>query len=189
MKANLAPILEKWAQLYKPIGHNPEKGSKDKAFYLIRTINDNSEFVRNQNTVKSPCMAYSVIIDAEGTNSAVINYEHNIYFLLRGKATSLNKSARQDEELFMNAQMTLDDFVQDLLSYLARLKHTGRCPITGQQYDAPTMQALAGLQIDKANWLSLDSKYAEWHVMGLSIEQNCARNMNCINTELYADPT
>ena len=189
MKANLAPILERWAELYQPIAHDPQKGSKNKAFYLIRTINDNSEFMRNQNTAKSPALAYSVMIDAEGTNGAVVNYQHDIYFLMRAKQTSLAKSARQDEEISMNAQMLMDDMCQDLLAYLARLKHTGRCPVTGQQYDAATMQALAGMQIDKANWLSLPVKYGEWHVLGLALEQNQPRNMNCINTELYADPT
>ena len=52
MKANISKILEKWAELYEPISHDPKKGSKDKAYYEIRTINDNSGFMRNQNAAK-----------------------------------------------------------------------------------------------------------------------------------------
>jgi hypothetical protein len=134
-------------------------------------------------------VAYSILIDAEGTNNLVVNYEHTIYFLMRSKQTSLAKSARQDDEQFMNVQMAMDEFVQDLLAYLARLKHTGKCPITGQTYDAATMQALAGLQLDKANWLSLATKYSGWNVLALAIEQNQPRNLNCINTDQYTVPT
>lgn len=191
MKANLSVILERWAELYDAIGHNRKSkdGKKEKAFYLIRAINEDNEFVRNQNTAKSPCVAYSILIDAEGTNNLVVNYEHTIYFLMRSKQTSLAKSARQDDEQFMNVQMAMDEFVQDLLAYLARLKHTGKCPITGQTYDAATMQALAGLQLDKANWLSLATKYSGWNVLALAIEQNQPRNLNCINTDQYTVPT
>ena len=184
MKANISAILEKWAELYEPISHDPKKGSKDKAYYEIRTINDNSGFMRNQNTAKSPCMAYSILIDAQGTNSHVVNYAHAIYFLIRAKSFSLSKSARQDDELGADVQMTMDDYVQDLLSYLRELKRTGKCPITGTTYDRPTMDALAGLQLDSAEWASAPVKYAEWHVMGLNIEQNAPRQL-CVNREKY----
>ena len=62
MKANLSVILERWAELYDAIGHNRKSkdGKKEKAFYLIRAINEDNEFVRNQNTAKSPCIAYSI---------------------------------------------------------------------------------------------------------------------------------
>lgn len=184
MTANLSPILEKWAELYTPIAHNPEKGSKDKAYYEIRTINDNSEFVRNQNTAKSPALAYSILIDAEGTNSRVVNYAHTIYFLARAASRSLAKSARQDDALGGNMEMMLDEMVQDLIAYLRELKHNQRCPLTGQTYDRATMMALSALDLDKAEWASIPVKYAEWHVMGLQLEQNTPRQL-CINREKY----
>ena len=51
MKANLSVILERWAELYDAIGHNRKSkdGKKEKAFYLIRAINEDNEFVRNFN--------------------------------------------------------------------------------------------------------------------------------------------
>ncbi len=185
MKSNLAPIIEKWAEIYPPISHNPSKKSKDKAFYLIRTINDNSEFMRNSNTAKSPAVAYSVLIDAEGTNNAVVSYAHNIYFLCRARQQSLAKSARQDDDLGMDEQMRMDDMAQDLLSYLNYLKHYGHCPVTYQTFDAVTMQSLAGLQIAHAEWASIPVKYGEWHILALQIEQNQPRNLQCFNPEIY----
>ena len=184
MISKLSNILELWAMLYTPISHNPEKGSKDKAFYKIRTINDNSEFVRNQNTAKSPCMAYSVLIDAQASANKSVNYAHAIYFLAKSKATSLAKSARQDDEMGENIQQELDEYAQDLLAYLGELKRTGRCPISGRTFTASEMSALRGINLDKVEWASIPVKYAEWHILGIQLEQISPRTV-CINKEKY----
>ncbi len=183
MKSNISTILEKWAELYKPIGHDPKRGSKDKAYYEIKTINQDSEFVRNQNTAKSPCMAYSVLIDAEMSNAKVINYRHNIYFMVRAKTRSLAKNAKQDDELGTDQQQQMDEMVIDLLLYLRELKRTGKCPITGQAYDAVTMESFRGLSLERAEWGSLPVKYAEWYLMELSIDQD--QPIGCMNREKY----
>lgn len=187
MKTNLARIIETWASLYGPISHDPAKGSKNKAFYKIRTINDNSEFVRNQNTVKSPCVAYSILIDAESSDTKTVNYAHTIYFLARSRSGSLAKNARQDDDLGETIQMDLDEYAQDLLAYLQELKHNGKCPVTGQTYDRPTMEALRGLRLEKAEWASIPVKYAEWHILGLQLEQIAPRP-TCIIREKYNNP-
>ncbi len=184
MKVNLSNIIETWAMLYAPISHDPAKDNKGKAFYKVRTINDQSEFVRNQNTAKSPCVAYSVLIDAEGTNDKVVNYAHTIYFLARGRSRSLAKNARQDDDIGDDVYKMLDDIVNDFIVYMRELKHTMRCPITGQQYDADTRQMLAGLQLDKVEWASIPVKFGEWYILELSLEQNAARP-RCINREKY----
>lgn len=185
MKANLSRILETWAKLYTPIAHNPKKGSKDKAFYRIKTINEQSEFMRNQNMAKSPCMAYSILVDAEASGTKEISYAHTIYFLSRAKTNSLAKSAKQDDDLGENMQMEMDDFVQDLLAYLKELRHNGKCPITGDTYDEYTMKALRGINLEKAEWASIPVKYGEWHILGLQLEQFAPRLL-CINREKYA---
>lgn len=187
MTSNLSDILEKWAELYKPISHNPTKGSKQKAYYPIKMISTESEFMRNQNTAASPCMAYSVLVDAEGQNTSVIDYAHTIYFLHRGVATSLAKSAKQDDELGQDVHLLMDEYVQDLLAYLRQLKHTGKCPITGQTYSKTTLDALRGLNLDKAQWGSIPTKYGNWHIMGVHISQNIPR-LVCIRTEKYNIP-
>ncbi len=184
MISKLSNILEMWAMLYEPISHNPEKGSKDKAFYKIRTINDNSEFVRNQNTAKSPCMAYSVLIDAQASANKSVNYAHAIYLLDRAKSTSLAKSARQDDDMGENIQQELDEYAQDLLAYLGELKRTGRCPISGTVFTASEMAALRGINLDKAEWASIPVKFAEWHILGIQLEQISPRTI-CVNKEKY----
>ena len=180
----LSQILEKWAELYKPLSHDPKKDSKAKAYYNIRTINNDSEFVRNQNTAKSPCMAYSVLIDAQSTHAQNVSYAHTVYFLSRTVARSLAKNAKQSDDMGMDHNELMDSMVRALLAYLRQLKHTGKCPITGTPLDEPTRRAVMGLDLDKAEWASLPVKYAEWNVMALQIEQNIQCSP-CINPEDY----
>lgn len=184
MICKFSVILESWAAMYAPISHDPEKGSKNKAFYKIRTINENSEFVRNQNMAKSPCMAYSVLIDAQASANKSVNYAHSIYFLARAKANSLAKNARQDDDMGESIQMELDEYAQDLLAYLGELKRTGRCPISGRVFNASEMAALRGTNLDKAEWGSIPVKYAEWNILGIQLEQIAPRVI-CINQEKY----
>lgn len=106
------------------------------------------------------------------------------YFMSRAKTRSLAKNAKQDDELGTDQQLLMDDMVQDLIQYLRDLKHYGRCPITGETYDTPTMLSLRGLSLDKCEWGSLPVKYAEWHLMELSIDQDQPLPaIGCINKE------
>lgn len=179
-------ILEQWAMCYKPISHNPERNSKEKAFYRIKTINMENELMRNQNMAKSPAMAYSVIVDGEAKGKGTISYEHTIYFFSRAVSHSLAKTAKQDENIGIDQQQLMDEMVQDLLAYLWELKSTGRDPITGQVYDASTVKSLRGLDLEKANWATIPNvvKFGEWHIMGLQIEQIVPRQL-CINKAKY----
>ena len=62
-------ILEEWAKRYKPLSHDPQS-AKTRTFYRLKTINMENAVMRNQNTAKSPCMAYSIVVDAEMKNTA-----------------------------------------------------------------------------------------------------------------------
>lgn len=185
MVSNLSPIIEKWAELYKPISHDPKQGSKDKAFYPIRAVDAESEFVRNVNTAKSPCVCYSVLIDAQN-NGKSISYAHSVYFLMKSTATSLRKTARQDDLHNTDIQLELDGYVQDFLAYLYDIKRTGKNPLTGEMYDSPTFQSLRGLILDKAQWASIPTSWNGWQIMALNFEQEMPRVL-CVNQEKYKE--
>lgn len=180
----LSSILEKWAEVYLPISHDPMKGSKQKAYYEIKAIDSSSEFVRNVNTAKSPCMAYSVLVDARVQGSKGVNYSHTVYFLSKAKSFGLAKTAKQDDDLGADVQLQMDGYVQDLLAFLFELKRSGVNPLTGEQYDRPTMEALRGLDLEHAEWASVPVKYNEWHIMGLQVEQIAPRLL-CVNPQKY----
>jgi len=185
MKFRFDNILEDWTVLYKTLSHDKAKDSKNKRFFRIKTIDTTNEFGRNSNTLQSPCMLYSVMVDAENDGRAkVVSYRYEIYFASRAISRGLAKNAKQNDELGTDQQLAMDDMVQDLLAYLHEMKLTGACPITKQMLDNVQLQGLKGLQLDKAEWASIPIKFGEWHIMGLSIE-GIAPRLLCVNTELY----
>lgn len=178
-------ILEEWAQLYKPLSHDPQRNSRNCAFYRIKAINQENTLFRNMNTAKSPCMAYSIIVDAE-MQKGKINYQHVVYFFSRAVASTRVRTAKDDEVVGMDQQLLMDKMCRDLLTYLKQIKQTGKNPVTGEVYDRPTFNAFRGLQLDSAQWSSNPGvvKLGEWHVMGLIIPQNAALD-ECLDDSLY----
>ena len=75
-------ILERWAELYRPLRHD---AAAHKTFFRISMIDAQSYFIRNYNVQPSPCMAYATHIDAEMAqqNPKAITYRHVIYFLCK----------------------------------------------------------------------------------------------------------
>lgn len=181
-------IIERWAEEYKTLSHNPAKGSKDCAFFRIKSINQENYVTRNHNTVHSPLLCYSIVVDAERQNN-VISYQHVLYFMSRAVAQTRTRTAKDDEDLGIDQQQLMDEMVQDLLAWLGEVKRTGKDPITGEQFDTPTMLNMRGLLLDSAHWASNASvvKYGEWHIMGLIIEQNSPFN-RCVTLTKYQAP-
>lgn len=178
-------ILEHWAEIYRPISHNPAKGSKQKAFYRIDTINTQNEFVRNVNTAASPALAYSSLIDAELRGSQKgVHYRHTMYFLAKQPQVSLAKSAKQDDDNASALKFEMDEWVNDLITWLSVVRRTGLCPITQQRFSDVDIQALRGLDIDNASWATVPMMYNGWWVLGLEIDQYAPRSL-CVVEERY----
>ena len=112
----LDEILEHWAEIYTPISHDPKKGSPKKAYYRIKTVNMENELMRNQNRASSPCLCYSVIIDAEARSARSISYQHTLYFMVRATSRALAKESKNNEDLGADAQLFMDEMARDLLS-------------------------------------------------------------------------
>ncbi len=178
-------ILEDWATLYKPISHSKQAQSKDKRFFRIKTVTQDNEWQRNVSSLKSPCMLFQVMIDAQSKGKdKSVDYLYTIYFASKATSRGLAKTARQDDDCATDQQVAMDDMVQDLLAYLYELRSKGTCPITGKQLDAPTRNALRGLMLESAEWASIPVKFNEWHLLGLQLEQTMPRNL-CVNAEKY----
>ena len=182
----LDEILEHWAEIYTPISHDPIPGSDHKAYYRIKTINMENELMRNHNRASSPCLCYSVIVDAEARSTKQVSYQHTLYFMSRAKARALTKEAKNNEDLGIDQQLFMDEMARDLLSYLQYLKANGKDPITEEKYDPHTINTLRGLNLDSVHWASLPLvvKYGEWHVLGMQIEQLIPLSP-CFNPQKY----
>lgn len=163
-------LLEDWAVSYKPLSHNKARGSKDRCFYRVDTINAESDFVRNYATAKSPAMAYATNLDAKiGKNANAIEYTHTIYFLVKQSGSGLSKKALDDKDA-TECKYASDELVQDLLAFLMEKKRT--------------VAALKGLDIEGAEWATIPVKYNGWWICGLELTQYVQRQL-CVNPEKY----
>ncbi len=178
-------IVENWASIYSPIGHDKQRNSANKRFFRIKTISTDNEFARKANVLKSPCVLFSVLVDAEiGENRSAVKYRYEIYFASKAEQRSLAQTSRQDEALTADQHLLMDEMVQDLIAYLSELRQTSVCPVTGRPLDPITIQGLRGLQLDKAEWMSMPVKFSDWHIMGLSIDGYSPRRL-CVMPERY----
>lgn len=197
-------ILERWAEIYKPLHHN----ATHPTYFRIGMIGENSYFNRNFNTMDGACMAYATHIDAElaQQNPKAVTYRHVIYFMQKQPAGTLSKTQITDEEGACEARFKTDDMVQDLMAVLFTLKGmaNGKSPspdavaglpadmlqfLRDTAADPQYREGLRGMKLDEAHWGTLPSPnggvwFNGWQLCGLTIEQVMPRLL-CVNPNRY----
>lgn len=184
-------VLEKWAEVYEPLKHDPSAKAKHKTFFRISMIDGQSYFIRNYNTQPSPCMAYATHVDAEmERNPKFINYRHVIYFLEK-QVNAQQKNDVTDELAATEARFDTDTMVQDLLAFLDQMQtaaNNGKDSLTiaGNSFPITSdiRQGLRGLKLNEAHWGTLPTMFNGWQICGLTIEQTAPRLL-CINEGKY----
>lgn len=198
-------ILERWAELYRPLSHDK---TDHPTYFRIGMIGDNSYFNRNFNKMDGACMAYATHIDAElaQQNPKAISYRHVIYFMQKQPAATIEKTLITDEEGACEARFRTDDMVQDLMAVLFTLKGMANSkspspdavaglPADMLQFlrdtaaDPQYREGLRGMKLDEAHWGTFPSPngtvwFNGWHICGLTIEQIMPRLL-CVNQERY----
>lgn len=193
-------ILERWAELYRPLRHN---AASRKTFFRIGMIDAQSYFVRNYNMMNGCCMAYATHIDAElaQQNPKAISYRHVIYFLVK-QQNAQGKTDVTDEDAATEARFQTDAMVQDLLAVLWTMKGV----VNGKSLpsiqggagggsdivqfieqtaaDPDYREGFRGLKLDEAHWGTLPTMLNGWQICGLTIEQTAPRLL-CVNQERY----
>lgn len=186
-------ILEEWAEIYRPLQHDPAAKSTHKTFFRISMIDAQSYFIRNFATQPSPCMAYATHVDAEmEKNPKFINYRHVVYFLVK-QQTAAGKTDVTDEMAAADARYDTDEMVQDLLAFLSLMKtaaDNGKNAFEIGEHSFPITkderQGWRGLQIAGAHWGTLPTHFNGWQICGLTIEQLQPRQL-CITPTKYID--
>lgn len=192
-------VLERWAELYRPLRHD---AAVRKTFFRISMIDAQSYFVRNFATQPSPCMAYATHIDADMAkqNAKQASYRHVIYFLCK-QQNAQGKTDVTDEDAATEARFYTDQMVQDLLAFLwavkdeANGKHLSAqeqqmVPKAVQQFvtataaDPQYREGFRGMQLDGAHWGTMPTQMNGWQLCGLTIEQISPRVL-CLNQERY----
>lgn len=163
--------LEQWAQVYKPISHDPTRGSRDKRFYRMDSITRLEEFLANMAQAKSPSMAVVTQMDGavEGSSNKFMRYTHRIFFMVKQTDTNALRSVI-DELGAADAKAEGQELAQDLLAWFYEDKNKNK--------------ELAGLDFSTATVFSVPQKFNGWWPTELVIEHVVPRDL-CINKEKY----
>ena len=202
----LDDILEHWAQIYRPLRHNPAAKSDHRTFFRISMIDANSEFVRNFATTPSPAMAISTHYNTEmaAQNPNALCYRHAIYFMVKQAAGTLSKTAATDELAATEARFATDELAQDLVAVMRTLKSmaNGKSLTKEQMQEIPLdviawlrntadnpeyHEGLRGLQLEQVSWGTIplpNGALNGWQLCGMTIEQIVPRRL-CIVGSKY----
>ena len=196
-------LLERWAEYYQPLSHQPGRQSSDHAFFRTSMIDANSEFIRNFAKMPPVLLAYASHVDAEipAQNSKNVSYRHVMYFLVKQAAGTLSKTQATDELSATEARFQADEYTQDLVALLFQLRSmaggkslpadiVAQLPpevyqwMQGVVADPEYREGLRGLQMEGASWSTLPVMLNGWQVCGITIEQITPRRL-CIMPSRY----
>lgn len=189
-------VLEKWAEVYEPLKHDPAAKAKHKTFFRISMIDGQSYFIRNYNTQPSPCMAFATHVDAESEkNSKFITYRHVIYFLKK-QENDPQKTDVTDELAATDARYDTDEMVQDLIAFLREMQTAANngangltvTGLSGSEHFFPITkderQSWRGMKLDAVSWGTIPPLITGWQLCGITIEQ-LQPCLLCIHTNKY----
>ena len=166
----ISDVLEHWAQIYKPLSHDPlSKKLEEKSFFRIRYIDLENVFSRNANIIHSPCMLYSTINTGEFLAVNKMQVSHQIWFLTKIKDTP-QTLGRYDGIQIEQASISLMEYCKDLVSWMVEVKRTGKCPITNRSFaDEPVvMSELQSIDISSISCGLIGDIYnGQWLVAGV----------------------
>jgi len=184
-------VLEKWAEVYEPLKHDPAAKAKHKTFFRVAMIDGQSYFIRNYNTQPSPCMAFATHVNAETEqNPKFTTYRHFIYFFVK-QVNDPEKNDVTDELAATDARYDTDTLVQDLLAFLGAMQqaaNSGQTVLTVKGHSFPITkderQAWRGMKLNAVSWSTSPPLITGWQWCGLTLEQSVPRLL-CVNEERY----
>lgn len=202
-------LFEKWAAAYKPIGHVIGGDAKKKAFYRANALSSESEFVRNINTAKSPCLIYCTMVDAEASprNDKIVVYQQTLFFMLKQTSAGMKTTPKSDDDAACECKADLDDICQDFLAFLADIRSLANSGAptyilglgsTGNMHQDITYvpeenyitisddirSTLRGIDLSSVAWGNLPQFKNGWWIFPFQFKISEPRRL-CVNTEKY----
>lgn len=203
-------LLERWAELYKPLSHNPDKSQKQQAFYRVDALSSENEFVRSINSAKSPAMAFSTLVDAKvAPGDKAVSYLNTVYFMVKQTSSGMKTTPKTDDDAACECKADLDEMCQDLCAFLAELRRAANAGLkmlvfsepdaSNISFDSPmqdevksiafpitseNINAYRGIDISSVNWGSLPQFKNGWWVFAFQFEVKEPRNL-CLVSSKY----
>lgn len=167
---SIANILEHWATIYKPLSHKPEsKKLEEQSFFRIRYIDLENIFQRNANVIHSPCMLLSVATTGALKSAKQSEVTHQVWMLSKIKDTAQTLGRFDGLRLEQTANDLLEH-CEDLVAWLAEVKRTRQCPVTGRSFkdDAQLAAELAAIDLATFSYGVMPDIYSgQWLVAGV----------------------
>lgn len=167
----ISDVLEHWATIYKPLSHNAESQKlEEQSFFRIRYIDLENIFQRNANIVHSPCMLLSVTSTGSLKSVRQAKVSHQVWMLAKVKDTA-QTLGRFDGKRLEQVANELVENCEDLVAWIAEVKRTGICPVTGRSFkdDAQVAAELAGIDADSISYGVVPDIYSgQWLVAGVN---------------------
>lgn len=165
--------IEQWAQMYKPISHDPTRGSRDKRFYRIDSITRLEDFAVNLSQAKSPSVAVVTQLDGaiDGASNKFMRYTHRLFFIVKQADTNIAKGII-DELSAADAKAEGQELAQDLFAWL----YYDKCKNKNKD--------LAALDFETGAAFTVPQKFNGWWFTEVVIEHVVQREL-CVNWEKY----
>jgi len=165
--------LERWAQIFKPLSHDPAQGSKNKSFYRMDSIHRLEEFAVNLTRAKSPSLCVVTQMDGSASNDTggKMVYTHRIFFAVRQEAADLSQGII-NEVAAADAKAEGQELAQSLLAYMKNDK------VKNGNKD------LKALNMGSVAIITVPQKFNGWWFTELIIEHLIAKDF-CVNPEDY----
>ena len=167
--------VEHWAEIYKPISHRPDAGSKERRFYRIDALTSIPSFLTNLTSAKSPSVAAVTRVDGSltGQSEKFVLYTYSIFFLVKQAGTSLQNGVTE-ELAATDAKIEGAEMAQDFLAWM------------NYDYRVNKNKELEGLNFRGASFFTTPQKFNGWWPTNLVIEHLRPRIL-CVNKEKYDD--
>lgn len=164
--------LERWAEIYKPISHKPNAGSKEKRFYRIDSITSIPSFAANLINAKSPSLGYVTQVDGTlgGQSEKFIHLTHRVFVFVKQQGVSLQNGVTE-ELAATEAKLLGSEIAQDLLAYCYHDKKSGNKDLDGIDFKGSVI-------------FTTPQQFNGWWPTELTFNQIVSRNL-CVNPEKY----
>lgn len=181
-------LCERWAEIFRPIQHDPTPGSRNKKFFRHDTYTQMEEFAKLLATTKDTAMSVCTQFDGEFGTPGIgpqptipkfIRYTQRIYFWVQQRQGRYANEVDGELEA-TEAKVQTQEFAQ---KFVAWLEHERK---REEQTLPPSQQMMKGMQIGSIAIFTHPKKYNGWWTTELVMEQFVPREL-CVNPDDYIE--
>lgn len=169
-------LIEQWAIAYKPISHDPTRGSKQRRFFRFDSLDKAIDVTSQFTTFKTPVCG--IVTQFDGLSRGKL-MEMEIAIFIYTKQLSPRSDAQGAELAAADAKMLGADICNDLWIWLSEQKKANERNPKSELY------WLRGLDIDNVNIMSFPVMLNDWWPTTLELKCQVPRQ-TCIDASKYS---